>query len=472
MRSSYILLRFIFFFFLINKRYPCDSTKNLPNSRTLLAYCGIIAAVNFAFSFLLPDATSEFLLPLPLKGDDDNDKHSNNNDKFIINEGDGEGDLVLQEIVHEEEATNNRFCETFKNCINHFRGIDQIRLSNNGSGDGGDIVSNGYINMGDDEQGNGVKKSRGQFQLVVEVVMLIIIIQAFLVWISVKEFVSTSTFYVVLSLLSVCVLFAAGWFYFGFRTDTATALKYGLPAVFLFLYNAMPSAQEQIFTFQFYLFFESSPCKITQLNLISSSASVVSFLVYGLVCNQRGIRSIIIMTTIISLLLGLLWLPLASLRLNDGDDMNPSKGECIQFTSQSCLASPFLFAAVVQFITSLSSMLAFTPSTVLATESTPFAHKTMAYAIFLSVIDSGSSASGWISSSIVTKLGITYDDWTHLPELIWITTACQLAALAVVPFLKDAQPPKKEEEEVDERSDNVGEEGDNSSVDVSLVGYQ
>eukprot|EP00615_Pteridomonas_danica_P004771 CAMPEP_0114335294 /NCGR_PEP_ID=MMETSP0101-20121206/4967_1 /TAXON_ID=38822 ORGANISM="Pteridomonas danica, Strain PT" /NCGR_SAMPLE_ID=MMETSP0101 /ASSEMBLY_ACC=CAM_ASM_000211 /LENGTH=243 /DNA_ID=CAMNT_0001466881 /DNA_START=146 /DNA_END=874 /DNA_ORIENTATION=+ len=45
--------------------YPCNTSKGVPDSRTLLAYCGIIAVANFALAFLLPDATSELLLPAP-----------------------------------------------------------------------------------------------------------------------------------------------------------------------------------------------------------------------------------------------------------------------------------------------------------------------------------------------------------------------------------------------------------------------
>eukprot|EP00615_Pteridomonas_danica_P002048 CAMPEP_0114335382 /NCGR_PEP_ID=MMETSP0101-20121206/5019_1 /TAXON_ID=38822 ORGANISM="Pteridomonas danica, Strain PT" /NCGR_SAMPLE_ID=MMETSP0101 /ASSEMBLY_ACC=CAM_ASM_000211 /LENGTH=106 /DNA_ID=CAMNT_0001466985 /DNA_START=458 /DNA_END=778 /DNA_ORIENTATION=+ len=86
----------------------------------------------------------------------------------------------------------------------------------------------------------------------------------------------------------------------------------------------------------------------------------------------------------------------------------------------------------------------------------------MAYAIFLSVIDSGSSASGWITSSIVRHLKISYSDWSKLPTLIWIATICQFSALIIVPFLSDVQDVKartttNDDEEVDgiDRDDNV-----------------
>ena len=75
-----------------------------------------------------------------------------------------------------------------------------------------------------------------------------------------------------------------------------------------------------------------------------------------------------------------------------------------------------------------------------ATEATPAEYKTTAYAVFLSLIDSGDTASGWISAAIVSSLGLSFDSWVRLPEFIWVASACQLAALALVPFLRDAKP--------------------------------
>ena len=253
-------------------------------------------------------------------------------------------------------------------------------------------------------------------------------------------------------------------------------LQYGMPSLFLFVYNAVPSASSQLYTYTFYLFYADSPCKVTQLNLISSFASVLSFVAYGALCNRGGIRRVIVSTSVVAVLLGLLWLPLASLDLDSDDDGNdggnddaPSatttsydegsygyynyyyyfdsspvlQGQCVTWgssTSSSGCMDPFAYAAVVQFVTSLTGMLAFTPNTVLATEATPAEYKTTAYAVFLSLIDSGDTASGWISAAIVSSLGLSFDSWVRLPEFIWVASACQLAALALVPFLRDAKP--------------------------------
>jgi len=210
--------------------------------------------------------------------------------------------------------------------------------------------------------------------------------------------------------------------------------QYAVPAVFLFLYSAAPSAVDQLYTFQFYLFFDSAPCKVAFLSLVSSLANFLSFAIYGLVCNRRRIRRVIVATSITSLSLGLLWIPLVGLDFSNDDD-----GACVQLPLTTSCISVFTYTVAVRFLTSVSGMLAFTPSTVLATESTPVEHKTMSYAIFLSIIDSADSCSGWLTSFIIHRLGMSYGEWSALPNLIWISALSQLAVLGVVPWLRDAK---------------------------------
>jgi hypothetical protein len=213
--------------------------------------------------------------------------------------------------------------------------------------------------------------------------------------------------------------------------------------MFLFLYNAAPSAGYELYTYQFYLFYAEAPCKMTYLSLISSSASVLAYGLYALTLNRRGIRLAIALTAALGVLVGLLWLPLASLDLVPGSE-DPVAGACVDLSfvphavAPACL-SPFTYAAVVQFISGISGVLVLTPSTVLATESTPHEHRTTAYAIYLSLIDSGESASGWITSTIVTRLKLSYDNWGRLSDLIWIGACSQLAMLVLVPFLCDVK---------------------------------
>ena len=79
----------------------------------------------------------------------------------------------------------------------------------------------------------------------------------------------------------------------------------------------------------------------------------------------------------------------------------------------------------------------------LATESSPREQKTVAYAVFLSVIDSGASASGWITAPIVRHLGIDYatDSWGGVSTLIWIATLSQVGVLLLLPLVRNFQQP-------------------------------
>lgn len=400
--------------------YPCDSSL-APDSRKVIAYTGIVAASNFVLAFLLPDTPQDFAEAVaPFSSNSSPKSCSRVNDEISSLSPSGPSAPL-------REATAPSSC-----CP--------------------------------EEQSPSVgceRKHRGDSLLdpwvlrLLLVVSLVVSIQAVLIWISVKDLVPAHIFYWVLAALAVVALyivsFVAKELQIGRNSDRQkpnvgrdVLLKYAIPSLFLFAVNAAPSANESLYTYQFYLFYTSSPCRMTHLSLINSAASVLSFLVYGLACNRQRVRRIILLTSTASLALGLLWLPLTSMHLSDDGDFEPAQGSCVSFPTVGLLSAfscmdPFVYTAVVSFITSVSTMLAFTPSTVLATESTPLAHKTAAYAVFLSLIDSGDSASGWITSSIVRHLGISYGDWTRLPELIWIATASQVAVLALlVPCLKDS----------------------------------
>jgi hypothetical protein len=57
------------------------------------------------------------------------------------------------------------------------------------------------------------------------------------------------------------------------------------------------------------------------------------------------------------------------------------------------------------------------------------------YGLYLSFIDFGDSAGGWISSDIVTRLGITYGGWDALWKLLVIGVVAKVLALLFVPLL-------------------------------------
>lgn len=111
---------------------------------------------------------------------------------------------------------------------------------------------------------------------------------------------------------------------------------------------------------------------------------------------------------------------------------------CVPIGGGACMGT-FSYIAWVTFVASLFGGFAVAPSAVLATESSPKDQKTLAYATYLAVIDSGESASGWISSAIITHLGLTMEDFSALPTFIWIAIGSQVAVLLCVPMLKDWQ---------------------------------
>lgn len=370
--------------------YPCSGAENAPNSRLVLALSGLVALCNFVFAFWLPPIESEALYPTLAPN--------------------SQGEVSDSAAAMPSASWGQQ------------------------EGDDSDIF-----------EANKPGHSRSWLVRGLQGLGIMCFFQFILVWISVKDLVGAAVFWVTLSSLLATLLLSGLLTAAVFRRSNQETwhliLKHGTPAMFLFLYNAAPSAEYETYTYQFYLFYAESPCKMTYLSLISSSASVLAYGIYALTFNRRGIRLAIVLTAALGILVGLLWLPLASLDLLP-DSEDPAAGACVDLSfvpvAPACLG-PFAYAAVVQFISGISGVLVLTPSTVLATESTPHEHRTTAYAIYLSLIDSGESASGWITSAIVTRLGLSYDNWGRLPDLIWIGACSQLAMLALVPFLRDAQ---------------------------------
>jgi len=373
--------------------YPCSSAEDAPNSRLVLALSSLIALFNFVFAFWLPSIESETFSP-------------------------GFGQIPSNEM------TDNAAAE-----------VPSASWGQQENNDSRDL------------ERKLPRHSRTWLLRGFQCICIMFLFQSILTWISVKELVGSTEFWGTLIGLLTALVLAGVLVGAAIRRSSQNSLqlfvKHGAPAIFLFLYNAAPSAGYEIYTFQFYLFYAEAPCKMTYLSLISSSASVLAYGLYALTLNRRGIRLAIVLTAALGISIGLLWLPFASLDLEEGS-ADPAAGACVDISfvpkalAPSCF-SPFAYAAAMQFISGISGALALTPSTVLATESTPHEHRTTAYAIYLSLIDSGESASGWITSAIVTRLGLSYNNWEPLPDLIWIGACSQLAVLALVPFLRDTE---------------------------------
>ena len=57
------------------------------------------------------------------------------------------------------------------------------------------------------------------------------------------------------------------------------------------------------------------------------------------------------------------------------------------------------------------------------------------YGALLSMLDLGDTVSGWLTAPLVASLGLTFDDWSNMPALLWTGAGCRLATLALVPLL-------------------------------------
>lgn len=280
-------------------------------------------------------------------------------------------------------------------------------------------------------------------QFVIWLCAAVMLVEILLIWVSVKDLVINEDawwnwLYALLAIVALCcvgLIKAIVDKAANKRRELDRILSLIMPALFLFVYNATPSSGGEIYTYTYRLFYSDSPCRFQYLQLTSSATSVVGYLLYGSVCNRRRIRSVFLVTTLSAALAGLLWIPLSNASL-EADCVLLGTGPRHGHTP--CM-DKYTYAVLTTVVAGLFGTFATAPSTVLATESSPKEQKTIAYAVFLSIIDSGASASGWITAPIVRHLGIDYltDDWGGLSTLIWICTFSQVGVLLLLPLVRN-----------------------------------
>ena len=204
------------------------------------------------------------------------------------------------------------------------------------------------------------------------------------------------------------------------RSDGAALFyKLGGPAVFLLLYNATPSATVSLASFRFALF-ETEPCVLTGLTLLTEAAALAGCLVYARLANRRRVQMLIALLTVVKVAASFLDLPLF------GAERPGDRVGAVDATTYALLTAP-----LGGFLTQL----AFVPLEVLATESAPAKDKVFAYAVYLSFLDLGDSIANWCTAPIVDGLGIAFPDFDNLAELLYIAAAAQVAVLALMPVL-------------------------------------
>ena len=230
------------------------------------------------------------------------------------------------------------------------------------------------------------------------------------------------------------------------------------PALFLFLSNATPNTIYQYQSFQFALFV-ASPCQLVMLSLFAESQALLASICYGIFANQRHVRSAIAVSTVCKCAVALLVFPLLEVE-PDSDDVHtitPLGGLLGDIT---VFHYALLYTGIVGFV----NQVAFIPLQVLATESSPKSYRVVAYAAYLSILDTGDTVSDWITSPLVSYFGITYDNYEGLSSLTLVQIVSSLIVLGFLPFLV---PPtqsftsiEQEQEQEQEQEKEEEEEGE------------
>eukprot|EP00939_MAST-03C_sp_MAST-3C-sp1_P001855 g1855.t1 len=219
-----------------------------------------------------------------------------------------------------------------------------------------------------------------------------------------------------------------------------------MPAIFLFAFNATPSAEIQ-WSNMTYNIFEKKLCYVQYSSVISMTASTIGAALYARVCNKRPTHVAIVFATCLSVCAGLLRLPLALewnnfVGANHDDDMcgQPGSNGFFRWMYEDTFASDctdvaFEYLAVATTIMGIFSQCAMVPLIVLAVERCPLSKAGVWYGMFLASMSLGVSVSGWVTAPLVSKLGITFNNFEGLGSLILIESASKIAMLLLIPLL-------------------------------------
>lgn len=236
-------------------------------------------------------------------------------------------------------------------------------------------------------------------------------------------------------------------------------------SLYVLLSCAAPSAIVQWGAFE-YAMFGQQPCKVQALSTLSAVASLGAAALFGTITGVRGwsLAAIAALGTVAAAGAALLPLPLA--QRYDGD---PS----------SAGVSAFWWVAAIHIVQTVVAQVAFLPRPAVALEAAVTVSATVVkanvgdapsdgeeecsdserniapsdspgndaslpvagaptgavYGALLSMLDLGDTVSGWLTAPLVASLGLTFDDWSNMPALLWTGAGCRLATLALVPLL-------------------------------------
>ncbi len=209
-----------------------------------------------------------------------------------------------------------------------------------------------------------------------------------------------------------------------------------LPGLFMFLWNAVPTATAQIASYQYTEFYFTDPCFLVHLRIASAAATITGCAVYGAVLSRLGLWTLFICATIFSAVSSLLLLPLVARR---------DLADCVDLGAIGCVNYK-AYSGIQAFFEGFVSALTLLPLLVLATENCPPRRRAVFYAMYIAAQDIGDSVSGWITAPIVTRLGITYSSFGDgynrgLALLVLICAAARVGSLVFLPLLLRRRPP-------------------------------
>lgn len=253
-----------------------------------------------------------------------------------------------------------------------------------------------------------------------------------MVWASVKSFmVHESWMYFLYAVLLVdTVLLLMLLRHAHIREVTFTGVMGSLwvvwPAIILFLTNAVPSASDTIYSFQ-YSVWMTHVCYPQYLSIISEATALASGCAFFFLFHNWSGRRIIhlfLASGLIAAASQLLWWPWV-------DGGVTSAGQ-----------PSFGYAVFASIVTEMFMQCFFITSLVVATQACPLDYRsTFAFTFYLSFIDIGDSVSGWVSAPIIDALNITLTNYSHLDVLVWIGTGSFVLALLFSPLLFFAKLP-------------------------------
>lgn len=192
-----------------------------------------------------------------------------------------------------------------------------------------------------------------------------------------------------------------------------------LPALFVFVWQATPSADSALFFFttnelQF------QPEFLGQVRLVGSLASLAGVLAFRYTLKDKPIKSVILWTTLLSVPLGLTQVLLTS-------HVNRQLGIPDKF-----------FALTDTVVLSVLGQIAFMPTLVLAAKLCPPGVEGTLFATLMSIFNLSSTVSSELGAALTSFLGVTESNFDNLSLLVGICAVSNALPLLAINLLDKA----------------------------------